>query len=58
MFRQFSNKDSMKHLLGLQLWHLFKHAEELNEVVRKNDKLFIDCLIKFELVTLMVTLKN
>ena len=23
IFSQFSDKDSMKHLLGLQLWHLF-----------------------------------
>ena len=27
IFSQFSDKDSMKHLLGLQLWHLFKYAE-------------------------------
>ena len=33
IFSQFSDKDSMKHLLGLQLWHLFKY-EELTEVVR------------------------
>ena len=31
----------MKHLLGLQLWHLFKYVES-TEVVRQNDKLFID----------------
>ena len=33
IFSQFSDKDSMKHLLGLRLWHLFKYAE-LTEVVR------------------------
>ena len=27
IFSQFSDKDSMNHLLGLQLWHLFKYAE-------------------------------
>ena len=35
----------MKHLLGLQLWHLFKYAE-LSEVVIQDDKLFIDLLNK------------
>ena len=43
IFSQFSDKDSMKHLLGLQLWHLFKYGK-LTEVVRRNDKLFIDLL--------------
>ena len=33
----------MKHLLGLQLWDLFKYAQ-LTEVVRLNDKLFVDLL--------------
>ena len=32
IFSQCSDKDSMKHLLGLQLWHLFKYTE-LTEVV-------------------------
>ena len=29
----------MKHLLGLQLWHLFKYAE-LTEVVKQNDTVY------------------
>ena len=33
IFSQFSDTDGMKHLLGLQLRHLFKYAE-LTEVVR------------------------
>ena len=45
IFSQFSEKGSMKHLLGLQLWHLFKYAE-LTKVTRQNDKLFIDLLHK------------
>ena len=31
----------MTDLLGLQVWHLFQYAE-LTEIVRQNDKLFID----------------
>ena len=45
IFSQFSDKDSMKHLLGLQLWHLSKNPE-LTEVVRQKDKPFIDLINK------------
>ena len=41
IFSGFSDKDSVKHLLGLQLWHLLKYAE-LTEIVRQTDKLLID----------------
>ena len=37
----FYEKDRVKHLLGLQLWHLFKYSE-LAEFVRQNDKRFTD----------------
>ena len=42
----FFDKDSMRNLLGLQLWHLLKCAE-LTEVVKQNDKHFINLLNKF-----------
>ena len=45
IFLRFFGKDSMKNLLGLQLWHLFKYAK-LTEVVRPNNKLFVNLLNK------------
>ena len=42
IFSEFSDKDSMKHLLGLQLWHFFN--TRTNWVARQNDKLFIALL--------------
>ena len=53
IFSQFFDKGSMKHLLGLQLCHLFKYAE-LTEAGRKNENFLLTCLIKFVLVTLMM----
>ena len=50
IFSAFFNKNSMKHLLGLQLRHLFKYAE-LTEVVRQKDK-FIDLLNKIRVVNI------
>ena len=52
-FSRFCDKYIMKHLFGLKLWLLFKHAE-LTEVVTQNDKLFT-ALIKFYLVILTLT---
>ena len=45
IFSRFSDKDSMKHLSDLHLWHLFKYVE-LTEVVRKNEELFNETLNK------------
>ena len=54
MFSQISEKNNIKHLLGLHLWHLFKYAG-LNEAVSQNDHLFIEaCLKMFEIATLMM----
>ena len=38
VFSQFSDKGSMNHLFGLQLWYLIKYAK-LSKVVRQKDKL-------------------
>ena len=35
----------MNHLVGFRLWYLLKYAE-LTEIVRQNDKLFMDLLNK------------
>ena len=45
IFSQFFDKDSINHLLGLQLWHIFEYAE-LTEAVGKNEKLVINLLNK------------
>ena len=45
LFSQFSDKDSTKDLLGLQLRFLLKFAE-LTEVVRQKYKFFMDLLNK------------
>ena len=45
IFLRFLDKDSINHLLGLQLYHLFEYAE-LTEVVIENDKLYVDLLKK------------
>ena len=46
IFSRFFDNDNTKHLLGLQLWHLFKYAELTEFVSRQNDKLSIDLLNK------------
>lgn len=45
IFSQCSDKDSMKHLLDLELWYLFKYAK-LTKAVIQSDKQFIDSLNK------------
>ena len=54
IFFPFSPKDSIKHLLGLQLWHLFIYTE-LTEPEGKMINCLSTCLIKFEMVTFMMT---
>ena len=57
IFSQFFDKDSMKHLLGLQLWRLFKYAV-LTEVLREIDKLFVDLLNKVRVGNIDDDVKN
>ena len=54
----FFGEDSMKHLLGLQLWHLFRYTELTEFVRQKTINCLSTCFIKFELVTLMMMQKN
>ena len=46
IFSQFSNEDSLRHLLRLQLKHLCNYAKS-TVAVKQRDKLFIDLLNKF-----------
>ena len=48
IFSKSSDKDIMRNLLDLQLWHSFKYAE-LTGVVRHKDKLFMDLFNKFRI---------
>ena len=54
IFSQFSDKSSMKNLIGLGLTHLFEYPE-LTEVVRRNVYCLSTCSINFELVTPTIT---
>ena len=45
MFSHFFEKVSMKHLLGLLFWYLFKHVK-FTKVVRQNNELFINIFNK------------
>ena len=57
IFSRFYDKNSMKHLLHLQLWHLFKYAE-LTEDLRQNNKLFINVLNKVRVGNIDDDLEN
>ena len=46
IFSPFFDNYSMKYLLGLQLWDLYKYIE-LTELVRQKDKLFFNLFNKF-----------
>ena len=54
---QFLAKDSIKHSLGLQLWHLFQYGEK-TEVIRQNDKQFIDKINKVRVDNIDDNVKN
>ena len=54
---QFLAKDSTKHSLGLQLWHLFQYGEK-TEVIRQNDKQFIDKINKVRVDNIDDNVKN
>ena len=57
IFSQFPDKNSMKHLLSLQLWHWFNYSE-LTEVVRQNDKLFVKLLNKVRVGNIVDDVEN
>ena len=52
IFSHFCDKDSIKHLLDLQLWYLFKCR--INLSCKKMINCLLSCLMKFGLVTLMM----
>ena len=47
----------MKHLLGLQLWHLFKNVE-LTEVLRQTNNLFINLFNKVRIANIDDDVEN
>ena len=54
---QFLAKDSIKQSLGLQLWHLLQYGEK-TEVIRQNDKQFIDKINKVRVDNIDDNVKN
>ena len=57
IFSKLFDKDSMKHLLHLQLSHLCKDTK-LTEVVSRNNKLFFDLLNKIQVGNIDNDIKN
>ena len=47
----------MKHLLGLQLWHLFKNVE-LTEVLRQTNNLFMNLFNKVRIANIDDDVEN